>query len=35
MTVYELEDAPVLLLSDKGKMVRAYVKEKEVDLNEF
>ena len=31
MTVYELEEAPVLLLSDKGKMVRAYVKKEEED----
>ncbi len=31
MTVYELEEAPVLLLSDNGKMVRAYVKKEEED----
>lgn len=31
MTVYELDEAPVLLLSDNGKMVRAYVKEEEDD----
>ncbi|MGE4313107.1 MAG: DotH/IcmK family type IV secretion protein [Pseudobdellovibrionaceae bacterium] len=35
MTVYELEDAPVLLLSDNGKMVRAYVKQKEEPKNDF
>ncbi len=29
MTVYELDEAPVLLLSDNGKMVRAYVKKDE------
>ncbi|MGH1456385.1 MAG: DotH/IcmK family type IV secretion protein [Alphaproteobacteria bacterium] len=34
MRVYALEETPVVLLSDKGRMVRAYLSEREVLLDE-
>ena len=34
MKVYEIRNTPVVLLSDKGKMVRAHLSDREELLNE-